>query len=233
MASSAKDDRHAALCLAPLCLPDPGRVRRLAAGLSGWCIWRRATRSRRSCRPMRPRRSSTSSGVLRLRQAAAGSVPALARRHPDRRLRHLDRHRRPVATEVADGVRQHHHPGHRRRPSWPSRSPSCSARRRPTPIAHRRSAGHPDLAGWVSVPHFWLAIVLVIIFAVELELPCRRWASGRKLDRLASRSRPPRPYGPADHRAVGDPARRRHPTVRSTIKETLSMEFVTALQARA
>ena len=84
----------------------------------------------------------------------------------------------------------------------------------------------------VSVPHFWLAIVLVIVFSVELG-----WL-------------PPMGLGPES--APGwrfDWAHIRHMilptvalsviplgvvtrTVRSTIKEILSMEFVTALQAK-
>lgn len=84
----------------------------------------------------------------------------------------------------------------------------------------------------VSVPHFWLAIVLVIIFSVELG-----WL-------------PPMGLGPDN--ATGwhfDSAHLAHMvlptialsviplgvvtrTVRSTIKEILNMEFVTALQAK-
>ena len=84
----------------------------------------------------------------------------------------------------------------------------------------------------VSVPHFWLAIVLVIIFSVELGML------------------PPMGLGPEN--AIGwrlDWPHIRHMilptialsviplgvmtrTVRSTIKEILSMEFVTALQAK-
>ena len=84
----------------------------------------------------------------------------------------------------------------------------------------------------VSVPHFWLAIVLVIIFSVELGML------------------PPMGIGPEN--ATGwrfDWPHIRHMilptialsviplgvmtrTVRSTIKEILSMEFVTALQAK-
>ena len=84
----------------------------------------------------------------------------------------------------------------------------------------------------VSVPHFWLAIVLVIIFSVELGML------------------PPMGLGPENSRGwrldwphlqhmilptialsvipLGVMTR----TVRSTVKETLSMEFVTALQAK-
>jgi len=84
----------------------------------------------------------------------------------------------------------------------------------------------------VSVPHFWLAIVLVIIFAVELG------------------ALPPMGIGPENSTGWRfDWAHIRHMilptialsviplgvmtrTVRSTIKEILSMEFVTALQAK-
>jgi peptide/nickel transport system permease protein len=84
----------------------------------------------------------------------------------------------------------------------------------------------------VSVPHFWLAIVLVIIFAVELG------------------ALPPMGIGPENSTGWKfDWAHIRHMilptialsviplgvmtrTVRSTIKEILSMEFVTALQAK-
>ena len=84
----------------------------------------------------------------------------------------------------------------------------------------------------VSVPHFWLAIVLVIIFSVELG-GCRRWGSGRRT----------RPAGASTGRTsrhmvlptialsvipLGVVTR----TVRSTIKEILNSEFVTALQAK-
>jgi len=87
------------------------------------------------------------------------------------------------------------------------------------------------LAG-VSVPHFWLAIVLVIIFSVELG-----WL-------------PPMGIGPENatgwsfdgphlaHMVLPTIALSVIPlgvmtrTVRSTIKEILNMEFVTALQAK-
>lgn len=84
----------------------------------------------------------------------------------------------------------------------------------------------------VSVPHFWLAIVLVIIFSVE-----RRWlppmglgpenATGWRLD-----------WPHIQHMILPTIALSVIPlgvmtrTVRSTIKEILSMEFVTALQAK-
>ena len=84
----------------------------------------------------------------------------------------------------------------------------------------------------VSVPHFWLAIVLVIIFAVE-------WGM-----------LPPMGIGPENSTGWRpDAAHLAHMvlptialsviplgvvtrTVRSTVKETLNMEFVTALQAK-
>ncbi len=84
----------------------------------------------------------------------------------------------------------------------------------------------------VSVPHFWLAIVLVIIFSVELGML------------------PPMGLGPESstgwrfdwphlqHMILPTIALSVIPlgvmtrTVRSTVKETLSMEFVTALQAK-
>jgi peptide/nickel transport system permease protein len=84
----------------------------------------------------------------------------------------------------------------------------------------------------VSVPHFWLAIVLVIIFSVELG------------------ALPPMGIGPENSTGWRpDWAHFKHMilptialsviplgvvtrTVRSTVKETLSMEFVTALQAK-
>jgi peptide/nickel transport system permease protein len=84
----------------------------------------------------------------------------------------------------------------------------------------------------VSVPHFWLAIVLVIIFSVEMGVL------------------PPMGLGPENSTGWRpDWAHFKHMilptialsviplgvvtrTVRSTVKETLSMEFVTALQAK-
>lgn len=84
----------------------------------------------------------------------------------------------------------------------------------------------------VSVPHFWLAIVLVIIFSVEMG------------------ALPPMGIGPENSTGWRpDWAHFKHMilptialsviplgvvtrTVRSTVKETLSMEFVTALQAK-
>ena len=84
----------------------------------------------------------------------------------------------------------------------------------------------------VSVPHFWLAIVLVIIFSVEMGVL------------------PPMGIGPENsagwrfdwphlkHMILPTIALSVIPlgvvtrTVRSTVKETLSMEFVTALQAK-
>jgi len=87
------------------------------------------------------------------------------------------------------------------------------------------------LAG-VSVPHFWLAIVLVIIFSVELGmLPPMGLgpenATGWRLD-----------WPHIQHMILPTIALSVIPlgvmtrTVRSTIKEILSMEFVTALQAK-
>ena len=84
----------------------------------------------------------------------------------------------------------------------------------------------------VSVPHFWLAIVLVIIFSVELGmLPPMGLgpenATGWRLD-----------WPHIQHMILPTIALSVIPlgvmtrTVRSTIKEILSMEFVTALQAK-
>ena len=84
----------------------------------------------------------------------------------------------------------------------------------------------------VSVPHFWLAIVLVIIFAVELgALPPMgigpENSTGWRLD-----------WPHIRHMILPTIALSVIPlgvmtrTVRSTIKEILSMEFVTALQAK-
>ena len=84
----------------------------------------------------------------------------------------------------------------------------------------------------VSVPHFWLAIVLVIIFSVELGmLPPMgigpENATGWSLD-----------WPHIKHMILPTIALSVIPlgvmtrTVRSTIKEILSMEFVTALQAK-
>jgi peptide/nickel transport system permease protein len=84
----------------------------------------------------------------------------------------------------------------------------------------------------VSVPHFWLAIVLVIIFSVELGLlpPMGMGpenATGWRLD-----------WPHIKHMILPTIALSVIPlgvmtrTVRSTIKEILSMEFVTALQAK-
>ena len=84
----------------------------------------------------------------------------------------------------------------------------------------------------VSVPHFWLAIVLVIIFSVELGvLPPMgigpENATGWRLDwpHLAHMVLPTIALSVIP---LGVMTR----TVRSTIKEILSMEFVTALQAK-
>ena len=84
----------------------------------------------------------------------------------------------------------------------------------------------------VSVPHFWLAIVLVIIFSVELGwLPPMGLgpenATGWRLDgaHLAHMVLPTIALSVIP---LGVMTR----TVRSTIKEILSMEFVTALQAK-
>ena len=84
----------------------------------------------------------------------------------------------------------------------------------------------------VSVPHFWLAIVLVIIFSVENKLlpPMGLGpenATGWRLD-----------WPHIQHMILPTVALSVIPlgvmtrTVRSTIKEILSMEFVTALQAK-
>jgi peptide/nickel transport system permease protein len=81
------------------------------------------------------------------------------------------------------------------------------------------------LAG-VSVPHFWLAIVLVIIFSVELGwLP--ESATGWRLD-FAHLRYMVLPTIALSMIPLGVMTR----TVRSTIKEILNMEFVTALQAK-
>ena len=84
----------------------------------------------------------------------------------------------------------------------------------------------------VSVPHFWLAIVLVIIFAVELGvLPPMgigpENSTGWQFDR-AHLAHMVLPTIALSVIPLGVVTR----TVRSTIKETLSMEFVTALQAK-
>ena len=84
----------------------------------------------------------------------------------------------------------------------------------------------------VSVPHFWLAIVLVIVFSVELGwLPPMGIgpddATGWHLDR-AHLAHMVLPIIALSVIPLGVVTR----TVRSTIKEILSMEFVTALQAK-
>ena len=84
----------------------------------------------------------------------------------------------------------------------------------------------------VSVPHFWLAIVLVIIFAVELGvLPPMgmgpETSTGWRFDR-AHLAHMVLPTIALSVIPLGVVTR----TVRSTVKETLSMEFVTALQAK-
>jgi peptide/nickel transport system permease protein len=84
----------------------------------------------------------------------------------------------------------------------------------------------------VSVPHFWLAIVLVIIFAVELGvLPPMgigpENSTGWQFDR-AHLAHMVLPTIALSVIPLGVVTR----TVRSTVKETLNMEFVTALQAK-
>ena len=84
----------------------------------------------------------------------------------------------------------------------------------------------------VSVPHFWLAIVLVIIVAVELGvLPPMGMgpenSTGWRFDR-AHLAHMVLPTIALSVIPLGVVTR----TVRSTVKETLSMEFVTALQAK-
>ncbi len=84
----------------------------------------------------------------------------------------------------------------------------------------------------VSIPHFWLAIVLVIIFAVEWGvLPPMgigpENSTGWRLDR-AHLAHMVLPTIALSVIPLGVVTR----TVRSTVKETLSMEFVTALQAK-
>jgi len=84
----------------------------------------------------------------------------------------------------------------------------------------------------VSVPHFWLAIVLVIVFSVEFGwLPPMgigpENATGWSFDR-AHLAHMVLPTIALSVIPLGVMTR----TVRSTIKEILSMEFVTALQAK-
>jgi len=84
----------------------------------------------------------------------------------------------------------------------------------------------------VSVPHFWLAIVLVIVFSVELGmLPPMgigpENATGWHFDR-AHLAHMVLPTIALSVIPLGVMTR----TVRATIKEILSMEFVTALQAK-
>jgi peptide/nickel transport system permease protein len=84
----------------------------------------------------------------------------------------------------------------------------------------------------VSVPHFWLAIVLVIVFSVELGwLPPMGLgpdsATGWHFDR-AHLAHMVLPTIALSVIPLGVMTR----TVRSTIKEILNMEFVTALQAK-
>ncbi len=84
----------------------------------------------------------------------------------------------------------------------------------------------------VSVPHFWLAIVLVIVFSVELGvLPPMGLgpenSTGWRFDR-AHLAHMVLPTIALSVIPLGVMTR----TIRATMKETLSMEFVTALQAK-
>lgn len=84
----------------------------------------------------------------------------------------------------------------------------------------------------VSVPHFWLAIVLVIVFSVELGmLPPMGLgpenSTGWRLDR-AHLAHMILPTIALSVIPLGVMTR----TVRATVRETLSMEFVTALGAK-
>jgi peptide/nickel transport system permease protein len=84
----------------------------------------------------------------------------------------------------------------------------------------------------VSVPHFWLAIVLVIVFSVELGmLPPMGLgpenSTGWRFDR-AHLAHMVLPTIALSVIPLGVMTR----TVRATVKETLSMEFVTALEAK-
>jgi peptide/nickel transport system permease protein len=84
----------------------------------------------------------------------------------------------------------------------------------------------------VSVPHFWLAIVLVIVFSVELGmLPPMglgpQDSTGWRFDR-AHLAHMVLPTIALSVIPLGVMTR----TIRATMKETLSMEFVTALQAK-
>jgi peptide/nickel transport system permease protein len=84
----------------------------------------------------------------------------------------------------------------------------------------------------VSVPHFWLAIVLVIVFSVELGmLPPMGLgpenSTGWRLDR-AHLAHMVLPTIALSVIPLGVMTR----TIRATVRETLSMEFVTALGAK-
>ena len=110
---------------------------------------------------------------------------------------------RPVLSEVSRRGRQHLR-------SWP-RSQRCSASRSApssgfvagyfavVSLDRRRL----DLAVFgVSVPHYWLGIVLVIIFSVSSAAAADRRGSGR-LRQLALDDRAPAPHDPAGDHDVG------------------------------
>ena len=138
----------------------------------------------RCCRPTPRRRTWTRpQEALRLRQAGAGAVRSLARARGDRRSRLSLQTSRPVLVEVTA------------RCPTPSSSPLCAVLLAFT-LAFVLGAiaayyvGRPidrvvtgiAVVG-VSVPNYWLGIVLVIIFAVELGC-CRRPAWARRARRL-------------------------------------------------
>jgi hypothetical protein len=142
---------------------------RSAWSASCWCTSRRAIRWSRCCRPTRRRRGRADAQGLRLRPAAAGAVRHLADGSVVQGdLGTLARDRPPVTAEVLEGGRQHADAGDRA--SLIGFVLGCFLGGSPATFRDSwidKLATTLAITG-VSVPHYWLGMVLVIIFSVQL-----------------------------------------------------------------
>ena len=173
---------HDQLYRAPHPVRDPDRVRGQRGVLLPGLLWRPAIRCRRSCRRTpRPKRSPWS------RHAYGFDQPI-----PMQFLKWLWHvltgdfgrsiaTRRPVTAGSERRDVQHRHPGHVRRAAvvsrWATRwAPSPGAS--PASILDRLITGTAVMG--VRLPNYWLGIVLVIMFAVEMmALPATGMGSQR------------------------------------------------------
>jgi peptide/nickel transport system permease protein len=98
----------------------------------------------------------------------------------------------------------------------------------------------PGPTGWprtlavlgVSVPHYWLGMVMVIIFSAHPELAAGHRRRPRRLERLGLGLEPPAVHGAAGHHDVVIPMGIIARTVRALVAEILAQEFIVGLRAK-